>query len=88
MAEPTSQSRRSSASNENDVFAINDETVPTQQLKPAGTTEISFDGLLDQPLILHEDLKEGCGGQLWPAGMVLSKYMLTYHKDDLADKSV
>ena len=76
-----------SSASENDVFAAIDETVvPSQIHKIAGTTETTFDGLLDPPLLLHEDLTEGCGGQLWPAGMLLSKYMLTYHKTDLAGK--
>ncbi len=75
-----------SSASENDVFAIDDVVVLTREQKVAGTTDITFDGLLDQPLLLHEDLKEGCGGQLWPAGMVLSKYMLTYHKTDLIGK--
>ena len=75
-----------SSASENDVFAIDDAVVPTREQKVAGTTIIRFDGLLHQPLLLHEDLKQGCGGQLWPAGMVLSKYMLESHKNDLAGK--
>jgi len=72
-----------SPSPENDVFAISTTLVPERPSKAASTTSISFDNLLDPPLIVHEDLQEGCGGQLWPAGMVLSKYMLTYHKSVL-----
>ena len=83
---PNLDSRRSSTSTENDVFAIDDTFVPPPQQKIAGINEISFENLLTIPLLLHEDLKEGCGGQLWPAGMLLSKYMLIYHKHDLADK--
>ncbi|ETI22385.1 hypothetical protein G647_06459 [Cladophialophora carrionii CBS 160.54] len=66
---------------ENDVFAIDTTLVPERDNKKPSTTAITFDNLLptDKPLLLHEDLQEGCGGQLWPAGMVLSKYMLTYH---------
>jgi hypothetical protein len=76
----------STTSSQNDVFAIDDTFVPPQVQKLAGTTQSSFGGLVDPPLLLHEDLKDGCGGQLWPAGMVLSKYMLTHHKTDLAGK--
>ena len=83
-----SMSRRSSKSSQNNVFAIDDEIAPPCVNNGATNTEISFDGLLDPPLLLHEDLKEGCGGQLWPAGMVLSKYMLTYHRSDLANTSM
>lgn len=54
--------------------------------KAAGTQSIDFDGLLEEkPLLLHEDLAGGCGGQLWPAGMVLSKYMLREHREDLKE---
>ncbi|KAK4940053.1 Protein-lysine N-methyltransferase efm6 [Elasticomyces elasticus] len=80
-----------SPSPENDVFSISTEIVPERTNKSASTTILTFDDLLPKvkPLLLHEDLQEGCGGQLWPAGMVLSKYMLTYHKTgSLLDKSV
>lgn len=56
--------------------------------KSSATTSVSLDGLLPIPLKLHEDLKEGCGGMLWPAGMVLAKYMLRNHKSDLKDKTM
>jgi len=81
-------SRHSSTSSQNDVFAIDETVVPSQTHKVASTTEITFDGLLDPPLLVHEDLKEGCGGQLWPAGMLLSRYMLIYHKTDLVGKVI
>lgn len=55
---------------------IGEGLVETRQQKSAGTTDLDFDGLLHAKLKLHEDLKEGCGGQLWPAGMVLTKYLL------------
>ncbi|EXJ77470.1 hypothetical protein A1O3_09696 [Capronia epimyces CBS 606.96] len=71
-----------SSSPENDIFSISTALVPERANKPATTTRLTFDNLLpsDSPLLLHEDLQEGCGGQLWPAGMVLARYMLTYHK--------
>lgn len=53
--------------------------------KAASTTSVNFSNLLEPPLQLHEDLKSGCGGQLWPAGMVLAQQMLRYHKDSLKD---
>lgn len=68
-----------SPSPENDIFSL--EIVPEREIKAAATTKIDFDGLPPRPLILHEDLKNGCGGQLWPAGMNLAKYMLKYHND-------
>lgn len=57
-------------------LVISEELVESRQHKQAGTTTINFDGLLAPPLKLHEDLTNGCGGQLWPAGMVLAKYLL------------
>lgn len=69
-----------SPSPENDIFAVPDFYVDPRDIKPAGQTDLSFNGLLAPPLKLHEDLSEGCGGQLWPAGMSLAQYILTYHK--------
>lgn len=80
-----------SPSPENDVFSISNALVPVRDHKAAGTTDLTFDNLLppNAALLLHEDLQEGCGGQLWPAGMVLSKYMLTHHRSQsLLGKSI
>ncbi|KAH7401607.1 putative methyltransferase-domain-containing protein [Pyrenochaeta sp. MPI-SDFR-AT-0127] len=77
-----------SDSEENDVFGVSQDLVPPAPIKSAGVSEVDFDGLLSPPLRLHEDLKNGCGGQLWPAGMVLGKYMLRKHQDDLAGKEI
>jgi protein N-lysine methyltransferase METTL21A len=80
-----------SPSPENDVFAISTTLIPERDSKRPSTTTITFDNLLpsERPLNLHEDLQEGCGGQLWPAGMVLSKYMLRYHgSGSLRGKSI
>lgn len=71
-----------------DPLSCLDSFVPARVNKVASTSAVSFDGLLDPPLLLHEDLKEGCGGQLWPAGLVLAKYMLCHHKDSLAGKTM
>lgn len=79
-----------SPSPENDVFSISPTLVPERENKAAGTTTLTFDDLLasSTPLLLHEDLHEGCGGQLWPAGMVLAKYMLTCHKSLLGQSII
>ncbi len=60
-----------------------EDLAPMPEYKPAGTTAVDFSGLLGEPLKLHEDLASGCGGQLWPAGLVLAKHMLRYHQDRL-----
>jgi hypothetical protein len=64
-------------------LAFGEDLAPLPAYKSAGITQVDFAGLLGEPLKLHEDLKTGCGGQLWPAGMVLAKHMLRYHKDRL-----
>lgn len=69
-------------------LAISESLVPVRENKRAGTVLLSLDGLLQPPLQIKEDLKEGCGGKLWPAGMVLAKYMLRKHKSDLCGKSM
>lgn len=69
-------------------FQISESLAPLRTNKAAVITSLSFDGLLKEPLLLKEDLKEGCGGQLWPAGIVLAKYLLRRHPIDLADKTM
>ncbi|KAK0720604.1 putative methyltransferase-domain-containing protein [Lasiosphaeris hirsuta] len=65
-------------------FALTNEGLTALPVyKAAGDTALDFGGLLDDPVKLHEDLASGCGGQLWPAGMVLAKHMLRYHRDKL-----
>jgi protein N-lysine methyltransferase METTL21A len=71
-----------------ETIYLSESLVPSQVHKQATTTSTTFDGLLDPPLLLKEDLKEGCGGQLWPAGMVLAKYMLRKHHADLKQKTM
>lgn len=67
---------------------LSDSLVPQQTLQSAAVSTVSFDGLLNEPLLLREDLKEGCGGRLWPAGMLLAKHLLRHHRSDLVDKSM
>lgn len=57
-------------------LSVSESLVPSRPAKAAGTTTLSLDNLLDPPLRLHEDLSAGCGGQRWPAGLVLAKYLL------------
>ncbi|KAK4867308.1 hypothetical protein LT330_000818 [Penicillium expansum] len=71
-----------------DGLRVSESLAPPRELKAAVTTDISFDGLLKEPLLLKEDLKDGCGGQLWPAGMALAKYLLSRHTTDLSDKTI
>lgn len=75
-------------SDQDSLFDISESLVPIRELKQPGITSVSFDGLLKDPLLLKEDLKEGCGGQLWPAGILLAKYMLREHRMDLLGKTM
>ena len=63
-------------SDSDDDFQIDEDLVPAAAIKAAGTGSLDFDGPLSKPLRLHEDLKDGCGGQLWPAGIELAKHLL------------
>ncbi|KAI1483072.1 hypothetical protein K445DRAFT_321111 [Daldinia sp. EC12] len=69
-------------------LAIGEDLSPLPAYKAAGTTATDFAGLLAEPLRLHEDLASGCGGQTWPAGMVLAKHMLRYHRDDMRNSRI
>lgn len=73
---------------DNSQLLIGESLVPVRERKHAGTTVVTLDGLLKEPLHLKEDLKQGCGGQLWPAGLLLSRYMLEEHATDLAGKTM
>ena len=67
-----------------DGFDISEDLVSSPIHKHATTLEVDFDGLLsDRPLRLHEDLSKGNGGQTWPAGHVLAKYLLRRKRDEM-----
>ncbi|KAI7473401.1 S-adenosyl-L-methionine-dependent methyltransferase [Hortaea werneckii] len=75
-------------SNPFDGFAISEDLVSSRTQKQAGTGEVDFDGLLQTPLKLHEDLAKGNGGQAWPAGRVLAKYLLRKKRDELKRSTI
>jgi len=61
-----------------DFLAFGQDLVEPRSIRASGISSVNFNGLLSSPLLLHEDLAEGCGGMLWPAGMVLAEYMLRH----------
>ena len=67
---------------------VTEDLVPSLPPNLPTTTTLDFSGLLTPPLILQTDLKEGCGGQLWPAGRVLAKYLLQCKMDELRGKTM
>ena len=69
-------------------FDISEDFVSAPSYKPAATNTLDLDGLLTPPLVVHEDLKHGNGGQLWPAGMILSKYLLRRRQQELQDATM
>jgi hypothetical protein len=72
-----------------DGFGLSEELVTSPTHKPKATTSVDFDGLLSPsaPLVLHEDLAKGNGGQAWPAGMILARYLLRTKRDALRKAS-
>ncbi|KAM0287183.1 hypothetical protein ACHAQH_000497 [Verticillium albo-atrum] len=69
-------------------LALADDFTPLPAYKAAQTSSFDISGLLSKPLKLHEDLSSGCGGQTWPAGMVLAKHMLRYHREDMGSARI
>ena len=72
-----------SPSPEQEFLAFGEDFVKSPEHIPASIKSIDFGGLLDPPLLLHEDLAAGCGGMLWPAGMRLAKYLIKMKKEDI-----
>lgn len=71
-----------------ELLPVSEDLIPVRELKLAKDVPINFDGLLEPPLLVREDPKEGCGGHIWPAGMQLSKFMLRMHGTDLKGKTM
>ncbi|KAF2864088.1 hypothetical protein K470DRAFT_254418 [Piedraia hortae CBS 480.64] len=73
-----------------DSFTVSEDLVTSPSHKQAGTSHTDFDGLLaaKRQLKLHEDLAQGNGGQAWPAGHVLAKYLLRTCRETLRDCSI
>ncbi|KAI5236509.1 hypothetical protein E4T43_08583 [Aureobasidium subglaciale] len=72
----------------NGVFDIGEELVPVREQEHTGVMTVNFEGLLETPLKLEEDLTKGCGGMLWPAGMVMAKYLMRQDRDMFSDKTM
>ncbi|GAM87311.1 hypothetical protein ANO11243_053330 [Dothideomycetidae sp. 11243] len=73
------------------TFHVSEDLVQSPQHKAAGSSDVlALNHLLPPhtPLRLHQDLKEGCGGQLWPAGEILARYLLTRQSDAFQNCSI
>lgn len=64
-------------------LSISEDLVPSTVSTPSQEVILAFDGLLNPPLILQTNETE-CGGKLWPAGMVLTEYLLRNKMDEIA----
>ncbi|KAG6015631.1 hypothetical protein E4U54_003216 [Claviceps lovelessii] len=67
---------------------VSEDLTPLPDLKQAGNARIDFDGQLGTPLEYHEDVRTGCGGQTWPAGLVLGKHLLRYHREQMRNARI
>lgn len=64
--------------------------VPSRPVEHLGESDLTFEGRLPEPgLQIYEDGGElGCGGKVWIAGELLSKYLLDkglYHKKKVVE---
>lgn len=66
---------------------ISEDLVPQPSAKASDLVSLPFAGLLNPPLLLQTNQTE-CGGQLWPAGMVLAEYLIREKKDTLRGKTM
>ncbi|KAL3236215.1 putative protein-lysine N-methyltransferase [Nakaseomyces bracarensis] len=59
-----------------DIFGFGD-LVESRPVEHLGDSDLSFDGLLEPGLKIHEDGGEtGCGGKVWIAGELLCEFIL------------
>ena len=65
---------------------ISEELVPQRQHKDSASESL-FSDLLDPPLKLQTNQSQ-CGGQLWPAGMVLAEFLIRERLEDLRSKTM
>lgn len=66
-----------------DLVEVSEDLVQSRTQKSAAIAVLDFDGLLQTPLHIYEDVKNGCGGQRWPAGMILAEYLLREHGESM-----
>ena len=66
---------------------ISEELIPQPDSKPSNIVSLSFSNLLHPALRLQTNQKE-CGGQLWPAGIVLAEYLLQEKRKELRSKTM
>ena len=57
---------------------VSEDLLPSRPTENLGESFLTFDGLLPAPglKVTEEGGAAGCGGKLWPAGELLSRYMI------------
>ena len=70
------------------LLTVAEDLVPLRDEEVQSTISMNLDGLLNPPLTLKQDMKEGCGGKTWPAGMVLAEYLLRCRLDSLKARTM
>lgn len=68
-------------------LTVSEDLAPYSAQAESAIASLSFNACLDPPLYLQTDETE-CGGQLWPAGMVLAEYLIRQKLDDLKGKTM
>ena len=68
-------------------LTISEDLVASRAIQQSQLLTLDFNGLLNPPLKLQTDVSE-CGGQLWPAGMVLAEYLLRNKMEELRGKTM
>lgn len=68
-------------------LTISEDLVPSIPKRQSQTATLDFDGLLQPPLLLQTN-EQQCGGQLWPGGTVLAKFLLQHKTSALVGKTM
>ena len=76
-----------SADDDLSILSISEDLVPSPAPIPSQKVTLSFDGLLNPPLVLQTNQTQ-CGGKLWPAGMVLAEYLLRNRMAEVHGKTM
>lgn len=66
---------------------VSEDLICSRPLEAPTVTTTDLDGALDTPLKILENFTE-CGGRVWPAGVVLARYLLRRHADGLQEKTM
>ena len=75
------------ADSELSILSISEDLVASPIPIPSQQVILSFDGLLNPPLVLQTNETQ-CGGKLWPAGMVLAEYLLCSKMAEVQGKTM